>query len=93
MLNLIAGDFYFQAEARLAAKRAARAEAREIRLKEIEKQQKEVWLALLQVLLKNLLKIYNFEVKSDSVQSDSVKMGELFMSSSELPLHRAANIK
>ena len=31
-----------QAESRLAAKRAARAEAREIRMKEIERQQKEV---------------------------------------------------
>ena len=31
-----------QAEARLAAKRAARAEARDIRMKEIEKQQKKV---------------------------------------------------
>lgn len=31
-----------QAEARLAAKRAARAEAREIRMKELERQQKEV---------------------------------------------------
>ncbi|KAF2987313.1 hypothetical protein EK904_002350 [Melospiza melodia maxima] len=30
-----------QAEARLAAKRAARAEAREIRMKELERQQKE----------------------------------------------------
>ncbi|KAI4805710.1 hypothetical protein KUCAC02_010309 [Chaenocephalus aceratus] len=30
------------AEARLAAKRAARAEAREIRMKELERQQKEV---------------------------------------------------
>lgn len=33
-----------QAEARLAAKRAARAEAREIRMKELERQQKEVTL-------------------------------------------------
>lgn len=31
-----------QAEARLAAKRAARAEAREIRMRELERQQKEV---------------------------------------------------
>ncbi|XP_072235398.1 leucine-rich repeat flightless-interacting protein 2-like [Leuresthes tenuis] len=37
-LNQIARE----AEARLAAKRAARAEAREIRMKELEKQQKEV---------------------------------------------------
>ncbi|NXT05976.1 LRRF2 protein, partial [Prunella fulvescens] len=35
-----------QAEARLAAKRAARAEAREIRMKELERQQKEVRLKL-----------------------------------------------
>ncbi|NWR60327.1 LRRF2 protein, partial [Bucorvus abyssinicus] len=35
-----------QAEARLAAKRAARAEAREIRMKELERQQKEVWSKL-----------------------------------------------
>ncbi|KAM9631401.1 leucine-rich repeat flightless-interacting protein 1 isoform 27-T27 [Morphnus guianensis] len=35
-----------QAEARLAAKRAARAEAREIRMKELERQQKEVWSRL-----------------------------------------------
>ena len=34
-----------EAEARLAAKRAARAEAREIRLKELEKQQREVWFS------------------------------------------------
>ncbi|XP_069472077.1 leucine-rich repeat flightless-interacting protein 1 isoform X23 [Ambystoma mexicanum] len=33
----------FQAEARLAAKRAARAEAREIRMKELERQQKEIY--------------------------------------------------
>lgn len=32
---------YFQAEARLAARRQARAEAREIRMKELERQQKE----------------------------------------------------
>lgn len=31
-----------QAEARLAAKRAARAEARDIRMRELERQQKEV---------------------------------------------------
>ncbi|XP_067085496.1 leucine-rich repeat flightless-interacting protein 1 isoform X1 [Osmerus mordax] len=37
-LNLIARE----AEARLAAKRAARAEAREIRMKELERQQKEI---------------------------------------------------
>ncbi|XP_060724563.1 leucine-rich repeat flightless-interacting protein 2 isoform X7 [Tachysurus vachellii] len=34
-----------EAEARLAAKRAARAEAREIRLKELERQQKEIYQA------------------------------------------------
>uniref|UniRef100_A0A8C7F8E5 Leucine-rich repeat flightless-interacting protein 2 n=1 Tax=Oncorhynchus kisutch TaxID=8019 RepID=A0A8C7F8E5_ONCKI len=39
-LNLISRE----AEARLAAKRAARAEAREIRMKELERQQKEVQL-------------------------------------------------
>ena len=33
---------YPQAEARLSAKRAARAEARNIRMKELERQQKEV---------------------------------------------------
>ncbi|XP_049583711.1 leucine-rich repeat flightless-interacting protein 2 isoform X21 [Syngnathus scovelli] len=38
-LNLIARD----AEARLAAKRAARAEAREIRMRELERQQKEIF--------------------------------------------------
>lgn len=32
----------FQAEARLAAKRAARAEARDIRMRELERQQREV---------------------------------------------------
>lgn len=32
---------FLQAEARLAAKRAARAEARSIRLKELERQQQE----------------------------------------------------
>ncbi|XP_016405522.1 leucine-rich repeat flightless-interacting protein 2-like isoform X3 [Sinocyclocheilus rhinocerous] len=35
----------FKAEARLAAKRAARAEAREIRMKELERQQKEIYQA------------------------------------------------
>lgn len=33
---------HLQAEARLAAKRAARAEARDIRMRELERQQKEV---------------------------------------------------
>lgn len=41
---LIKPSRVFQAEARLAAKRAARAEAREIRMKELERQQKEVTL-------------------------------------------------
>lgn len=40
--SLIRFPGFFQAEARLAAKRAARAEAREIRMKELERQQKEV---------------------------------------------------
>ena len=35
---------FFKAEARLAAKRAARAEARSIRMKELEKKQKEVMI-------------------------------------------------
>jgi len=39
------------AEARLAAKRAARAEAREIRMKELERQQKEVTLEVLRWFL------------------------------------------
>lgn len=37
----------FQAEARLAAKRAARAEARDIRMRELERQQREVTEAAL----------------------------------------------
>ncbi|XP_015723533.1 leucine-rich repeat flightless-interacting protein 1 isoform X20 [Coturnix japonica] len=36
-------ELHKQAEARLAAKRAARAEAREIRMKELERQQKEIY--------------------------------------------------
>lgn len=40
-----------QAEARLAAKRAARAEAREIRMKELERQQKEVTRSELPLVL------------------------------------------
>ena len=39
--------FTFQAEARLAAKRAARAEARSIRMKELEKKQKEVMIQIM----------------------------------------------
>lgn len=35
------GVFVLQAEARLAARRQARAEAREIRMRELERQQKE----------------------------------------------------
>ena len=34
--------YHVQAESRLAARRQARAEAREIRMKELEKQQKEM---------------------------------------------------
>lgn len=40
-------DGCVQAEARLAVKRAARAEAREIRMKELERQQKEVSFLIL----------------------------------------------
>ena len=45
ILHNLVVDYYsifFQAESRLAAKRAARAEARGIRHREIEKQQREV---------------------------------------------------
>lgn len=51
LLNVFCSDYVMthisvssrlQAEARLAAKRAARAEARDIRMKELERQQKEV---------------------------------------------------
>lgn len=35
-------NFLFKAESRLAARRQARAEAREIRMRELEKQQKEM---------------------------------------------------
>ena len=38
---------FLQAEQRLAARRAARAEARDIRMKELEKQQKEVRFKLI----------------------------------------------
>ena len=41
VLNLVVCVCVLQAEARLAAKRAARAEARSIRLKELERQQEE----------------------------------------------------
>ena len=34
---------FHQAEHRIAARRAARQEAREIRMREIERQQREVW--------------------------------------------------
>jgi len=39
--SLYVGLYFFQAEARLAARRQARAEARAIRMREIERQQKE----------------------------------------------------
>lgn len=45
----------FQAEARLAAKRAARAEAREIRMKELERQQKEVPFTVVSVPLSGIV--------------------------------------
>lgn len=45
----------FQAEARLAAKRAARAEAREIRMKELERQQKEVPFTVASVPLSGIV--------------------------------------
>ena len=48
-----------EAEARLAAKRAARAEAREIRLKELEKQQREV------KLFEFLLSLFHFFIIRD----------------------------
>ncbi|XP_041718904.1 uncharacterized protein lrrfip1a isoform X3 [Coregonus clupeaformis] len=57
-LNLIARE----AEARLAAKRAARAEAREIRMKELERQQKEIYQVQ--------KKYYGLDNKSDKVDSE-----------------------
>ena len=39
--HIVSIEFWLQAEARLAAKRAARAEARSIRSKELERQQQE----------------------------------------------------
>ncbi|XP_030878765.1 leucine-rich repeat flightless-interacting protein 2-like isoform X5 [Leptonychotes weddellii] len=41
MTELIGKEILEKAEARLAAKRAARAEARDIRMRELERQQKE----------------------------------------------------
>ncbi|XP_064880770.1 uncharacterized protein LOC115129292 isoform X4 [Oncorhynchus nerka] len=57
-LNLISRE----AEARLAAKRAARAEAREIRMKELERQQKEIYQVQ--------KKYYGLDNKSDKVDSE-----------------------
>lgn len=54
-----------QAEARLAAKRAARAEAREIRMKELERQQKEV-----QVKMHSY--IWNYEDKMHCLDNQRV---------------------
>ena len=56
-----------EAEARLAAKRAARAEAREIRLKELEKQQREVIplfsiISLLQFFIKRDLELFSWKL-------------------------------
>ncbi|XP_057707992.1 leucine-rich repeat flightless-interacting protein 2 isoform X20 [Corythoichthys intestinalis] len=62
-LNLIARE----AEARLAAKRAARAEAREIRMRELERQQKEIFQVQ--------KKYYGLNTKSDD-RSDS-KWGDI----------------
>ncbi|XP_061548362.1 leucine-rich repeat flightless-interacting protein 2-like isoform X11 [Phycodurus eques] len=62
-LNLIARE----AEARLAAKRAARAEAREIRMRELERQQKEIFQVQ--------KKYYGLNSKSDD-RSDS-KWGDI----------------
>ncbi|XP_064826142.1 leucine-rich repeat flightless-interacting protein 2-like [Oncorhynchus masou masou] len=42
-MDLLSAGSQLKAEARLAAKRAARAEAREIRMKELERQQKEMY--------------------------------------------------
>ncbi|XP_064831776.1 leucine-rich repeat flightless-interacting protein 2-like isoform X13 [Oncorhynchus masou masou] len=57
-LNLISRE----AEARLAAKRAARAEAREIRMKELERQQKEIYQVQ--------KKYYGLDNKSDKIDSE-----------------------
>lgn len=55
-----------QAEARLAAKRAARAEARDIRMRELERQQKEVMLKC-QELIQTCTKTLSFVFHCNSV--------------------------
>lgn len=60
-----------QAEARLAAKRAARAEAREIRMKELERQQKEVSALILKSALVGVI-----DPTADWITDQSVRTGQ-----------------